>query len=237
MSSGTGCRAQLLHRADGIVGVNFTACDRKAAPQAQQQLLQAVKLGSRGLLEIKVPQHKNTNVALVERTGARMGSNPVKMPALPGPAGRIDNQVVANIIPAIRADMRILDRLDRPADRPSLDGRENGSAGMMNSDPAWLSHGERRPDFFRGRPLLSWKRAQLDSHLFSPACLRSILLLRAPEQGPQNYPRKRHHKACPEQAAFFTLTSFLHQLKVYPRQDNEKSRRCLPNLFIAGMLA
>ena len=101
MTSRTGCRTEILKRTNGVVRIDPRSSNREAPLQAREQLVKPGELGRDGLLKVKVPQDENANIALVEPPGARVGPNPVKMPTLPEPPGRIDNKVVANVIPAI----------------------------------------------------------------------------------------------------------------------------------------
>ena len=101
MTSRTGCRTGILKRTNGVVRIDPRSSNREAPLQAREQLVKPGELGRDGLLKVKVPQDEKANIALVEPPGARVGPNPVKMPALPEPPGRIDNKVVANVIPAI----------------------------------------------------------------------------------------------------------------------------------------
>ena len=101
MAAGTGCRTEILKRTNGVVGIDLRSSNREAPLQASEQLVKPGELGRDGLLKVEVPQDENSNVALVEPTGARVGPNPVKMPALPEPSGRVDNKVVANVIPSL----------------------------------------------------------------------------------------------------------------------------------------
>ena len=73
-----------------------------------------------------------------------------------------------------------------------------------------------------------WKRAQLDSHLFSPVCGRALLLRRTAEQGPTTHTGKRKRQAGQDPAALLPVTSFLHRGQSLPaQQQREKPSRLL----------
>ena len=98
--SGTGGRSETLHDPDAVVGVNLGIRDGEDALQDGQKIAQSLQLGGRRLLEIKIAKQKNSNVAPIELQGAGMSPDPVKVAPLPETPERVDDIVIADVIPA-----------------------------------------------------------------------------------------------------------------------------------------
>ena len=141
-----------------------------------EQNSKASQLLRRRLLEIKISQQEQPYVAGVELPGAGVRSYPVEMTALPDSTGRIDNVVIANVIPALDRHVRLLDPLDRQGGCPLIERGKNSASGMMNGDhpgraeaPGTLNRGRRHP-------LLPRAGAHLRRDAFTPERHRIRLL-------------------------------------------------------------